>query len=818
MAFQALQFKAGINREITPYSNENGYVDGDKIRFRFGYPEKMGGWERYTKSAFLGSSRNIHNWIALDSSDYMGLGTTVKYYIEEGTEFNDITPERLTINSSIQFTTTNGSNIVTFSSSTSHEAGIGDFVTISSADAAVQGIPASDFNKEFKIISIVDSTKFTIQVSTNASGSGTGTAMSSGSVTAKFQIGIGLDDVVGGKGWGAGTWGGTDDDVAITTLNGAINNSTTTVAVTSSNPGHQMVTNDVILIDDELMIITNVSTNNLTVVRAYAGSGANTNVNTAGHGGTDSFNTITSNVGTDAVAHSDGASVRLVTGNSSAEDDFIGWGQEARVTVTTQIRLWSHDNFGEDLLINVRDSNIFYWDKTQDVTTRAIELKDRTGTKRSVPQIAKQILVSDVDRHVIAFGCDGLGGSTDPEGDGVQDPLLIRFSSQENPIDWFPTDTNTAGDLRIGSGSEFVQAVETKREILVFTDKSLHSMTFIGAPFTFGISQLASNITIMSPRSASATEDVVFWMGIDNFYTHAGQTKQLPCTVKDKVFLDFNLDQRDKVISGVNSEFSEVFWFYPSSGSQENNKYVVYNYGDNLWYYGTLERTAWLDRGTRTFPMAVGPKVLNISSITQANPAVVTITEAHNLTTGDQVSISGVLGMTGINDDVYTITSISATTFSLDSTNSTGFNAYTSGGKAKVIGSSYLYNHETGFDDDGVAMTSFIESSPMDMGSGDKFVFIKQVIPDITFNGTSSFGTPRVNFTVKAKNYPGGTFLQSENPSVERSATVPIEQFTNKLDYRIRGRSFAFRVDSDTIGCKYKLGTPRVDMREDGRR
>ena len=260
--------------------------------------------------------------------------------------------------------------------------------------------------------------------------------------------------------------------------------------------------------------------------------------------------------------------------------------------------------------------------------------------------LAKQVLVSDIDRHVIAFGCDGVGGSSSAtQGDGVQDPLLIRFSSQENPVDWFPTATNTAGDLRLGAGSTFVQAVETKREILVFTDKSLHSMRFIGAPFTFGISQLASNITIMSSASAIATEDVVYWMGIDNFYVHAGQTAQLPCTVKDKVFLDFNLAQRDKVVSGINSEFGEVWWFYPSANSSECNKYVVWNYNEKVWYYGTLTRTAWLDRGIRNFPLAAG------------------------------------------------------------------------GG--------YVFNHELGFDDDGSAMTSFIETSPMDMGDGEKFAFIK---------------------------------------------------------------------------------------------
>ena len=347
-------------------------------------------------------------------------------------------------------------------------------------------------------------------------------------------------------------------------------------------------------------------------------------------------------------------------------------------------------------------------------------------------------MVSDQDRHVIAFGCDGLGAtSTATQGNGIQDPLLIRFSSQENPVDFFPTATNTAGDLRLGGGSTFVQAVETKQQILVFTNKTLHSMKFIGPPFTFGLQELSKNITIMSPASAVAVEDVVFWMGVDTFYIYAGGTQQLPCTVKDKVFLDFNFNERDKVHVGVNSEFSEVIWFYPKEGSSTVNAYVIYNYAEKVWYYGTLNRDAWIDRGIRTFPIATG--------------------------------------------------------------------------------NSLLYNHELTNDDDGSAMTSFIESGPMDMGDGDKFVSIKQMLPDITFNGSTG-STPSVSFTLKAKNSSGGNFLQTESKDTTRSTTTPIEQFTDKIDYRVRGRSFAIKVESTGTGVKYKLGTPRVDMRPDGRR
>lgn len=625
MPLSKLQFRPGVNQEITSYSNEGGWRDCDKIRFRFGYPEKMGGWEKYTSSTYLGSARALHNWIALDGSNYLGIGTHLKYYIEEGQGMNDITPIRATTSAGdVTFAATNGSTTITVSD-TAHGAFENDFVTFSGAASLGGVITADVLNKEYQVVRVVDADSYevTSAVAANSSDSGNGGSSTVGT----YQINTGLDTSVGGTGWGAGTWGRD------------------------------------------------------------------------------------------------------------------GWGDAASsgLSTTNQIRLWSHDNFGEDLIINARDSNIYYWDKSNNLSTAAVELSTRTGTKTSIPQIAKQVLVSDQDRHVIAFGCDGLNSSASAnQGDGTQDPLLIRFSDQENPLIWYPAATNTAGDLTLGAGSTFMQAVETKREILVWTDTALNSMRFIGPPFTFGLQQLASNITIMSPNAAVATEDVVFWMGIDNFYVYAGQTQQLPCTVKDKVFLDFNFEQADKVISGVNSEFSEVFWFYPSASSSDNDKYVVYNYGEKVWYFGSLARSAWIDRGVRTYPIAAG--------------------------------------------------------------------------------SSYLYNHEFGYDDDGSAMNSFIESAAIDIGDGDQFTYIRRVIPDLTFNGSTNLSSPQATFTVKARNFPGASFDNTASGDAIRTASSPVETFTNQLHLRARGRSFALRVESDALGAKWKLGSPRIDLRPDGRR
>ena len=768
MPLKKLQFKPGVNQEVTSYSGEGQWRDCDKIRFRFGYPEKLGGWVKYSDNAYLGTARRLHNWVALDGSNFLGVGTTFKYYIEQGTEFNDITPIRKSTTNSTTFAATNGSSVITVTES-NHGAVEGDFVTFSSAVSLGGLVTATILNAEHQITRVLNGSSYTITVSVTANSSDTGNG---GSATdAVYQINTGTDSAVGGTGWGAGNFGGFTGTALQTTINegGEYSNSDTTLTVTSSSG---IIATDTLLIEEELLTVTNVSSADLTVTRGVSG--------------------------TEASAHADGTTVFLAKGNADSAQDFTGWGDAAAGGLTTagsQIRLWSHDNFGEDLIMNVRDGAIFYWDKSDGLSNRAVELTSEgtftdstvdtdgdttlamdsttnvkigflisgtdipsgafvtainsngtaftisaaaTGTTSNLtatftpqtPSVAKQILVSDTDRHVIAFGCNPIGSS-------VQDPLLIRFSSQEDFLDWFPHAGNTAGDLRLGSGSEFIQAIETKREILVFTDKSLHSMRFIGPPFTFGLTQLASNITIASSASAAATEDLVFWMGIDNFYVYAGQTAYLPCSVKEKVFLDFNTEQAQKVVAGVNSEYQEVFWFYPSASSNENDRYVVYNYGQKIWYFGTMVRTAWLDRGIRDFPIGAGE--------------------------------------------------------------------------------TFLFNHESGYNDDSESMTSFIESSAIDIDDGDKFHFIRRIIPDISFAGSGSSASPSATLTIKSRNFPGTDFGDENPATVTRISTSPVETFTDQVHIRSRGRSFALRIESTGSQTKWKLGSPRIDIRPDGR-
>tara|TARA_B100001057_G_scaffold127157_1_gene126120 strand:+ start:2466 stop:5840 length:3375 start_codon:yes stop_codon:yes gene_type:complete len=1124
MALTKLQFQPGINTDITSYSNEGGWRDCDKIRFRFGYPEKMGGWSKYSSSTYLGTVRGLHNWIALDGSDFLGLGSHIKYYIEEGQNFNDITPVRKTTSAGeVTFTTTHNSNIIKVTN-VGHGAAENDFVSFTAAESLGPNITAALLNTEHQITAVLDADNYQITLAATAnttgvrqttlagtsagaathtgktqsatSGSGTGaeftvvagsssytsvtvtnigtgyavndtitipgaslsgstptnnltitvtsldgdildgatsgiktmsisqnmtqtsapvgpvstdptdadavsginpaensnpvktvsvtsgtstgsatftnvTGTSSGSgagakftittdgsggyavdavtdggdgydvnenitiagtslggattandlvlnitavephtfdltqsnagngtgftanftqntvnftsqvvqtnpvtlrnfffkytfsgansvsdggsgyrvgdtfsigptnigngsssapiptftfqvnslvnnTTAEYQINVGLNTTVGGTGWGAGQYYGVTSGALQTTLNegGTLSSSDTSITLTDTTG---IVAGDVVLIDNELILVGAVSSTGVKTVgnivasggsagsathtgkvqasTSGSGTGAEFTVDgdsstytsvtatTAGSGyvvgdtitiagntlgGATPLNDVTftitavtndltgctrgyagtltsSNVNTlgptVAATHADGSIVRLAKGNVDPINDFAGWGDAASGGVTTrnQIRLWSHDNFVEDLILNPRDDQIYYWDRTSTLASRAIPLNTRPGTRTSIPTKCKQVLVSDTQRHVIAFGADDIGSSaSDINGNGIQDPLLIRFSSRELPTDFFPTVNNTAGTLPLGAGSTFMQAIETKREILVWTDTALTSMRFVGEPNVFGLQQISSNITIMSPNAAAATEDFVFWMGIDTFYVYDGRTQTLPCTVRDKVFLDFNLEERNKVVVGVNTEFSEVIWFYPSESASENDKYVTFNYSEKVWYFGTLSRTAWLDRGTRLFPLA----------------------------TAD----------------------------------------------------GFLYNHELGYDDDGTAMNSFIESAGIDIGDGDRFTYVSRVIPDLTFDGSVALSSPQATFTIKGRNYPGADFDQSSAVPAIRTASVPVEKFTNQLDVRVRGRSFALRVESDAIGSKWKLGSPRVDVRQDGRR
>jgi len=704
MPFTKLQFRPGINRETTSYTNEGGWFDMDKVRFRFGYPEKIGGWIKQSTNAFLGTCRALHPWVALDGTSYIGVGTHLKYYINEGGGYSDITPIR----------STTAAGDVTFSASANTLGANVAIVDTSITLTSSTGFPDSGRIKiNDEIITYASVSGNTLTGCTRGVNGTTAAAHTSGDAVNCATI------IVSDNSHGA-----LENDFV--TISGAV---TLGDAITAD------------ILNQEYQITAIISDNSYQIeAREVAGIGSITTTTglnptyvfatatDSGNGGASGVGTYQINTGLDTTISGNGWGAGT-WGRST-------WGSSFALNVSGQtLRIWSHDNFGEDLIINVRDGDIYYWDKTNGVSTRAVELSQLAGANKA-PTIAKQVLVSDRDRHVIAFGCDS---ETNP---GVQDPLLIRFSDQEVVTEWQSLVTNTAGDLRIGSGSQIITAVETRQQVLVFTDVSLHAMQYLGPPFTFGINAISENITIAGPLAAIAVEDNVFWMGAEEFYAYGGAVQRLPCSVRDYVFSDINDTQLEKVTASTNTAFSEVTWFYPSASSTENDRYVTYNYGQKIWYYGSLNRTCWLDRGVSSDPIAAGSD--------------------H-----------------------------------------------------------YLYLHEIGFDDGSTspasAITAYIESSQMDLGDGEQFVFMRRMIPDMTFRDSTN-PSPSATMTLKVRNFPGVNYSNSNNSTISKTASVPVEQFTDQVFVRLRGRSFAFRIESDDTGIGWRLGSPRVDVRPDGRR
>lgn len=486
MALTKLQFAPGVDKEGTEYTADAGWFDSDKVRFRKGRPEKIGGWQKYSDNSFLGICRSISNWASLESIKYVGLGTNLKFYISQGTTFNDVTPIRSTTAAGdVTFAATNGSSTITVTD-TAHGAVVNDFVTFSGAASLGGNVTASVLNQEYQIASVPTANTYTIEakdtsdatVTANSSDTGNGGSSTVGA----YQINTGLNAYVSGTGWGAGTWG--------------------------------------------------------------AGT----------------------------------------------------FGSTSSIAASGQLRLYSQDVFGEDLIFNPRGGGIYYWDESSGTGTRAVNISTLAGAS-NVPTVALKVLVSD-DQHVIAFGSNPIGSSN-------IDPLFVRFSDQESAADWTPTATNTAGGVRINSGSQIIGAVKARQEILIWTDVSLHSMRFVGAPFTFQFTRLSSDISMISPNAAVNARGVVYFMDRGNFFVYNGSVQPLPCSVKDYVFSNINMQQSFKIFAAENNDYSEVMWFYPvGEGNTEITNYVAYNYSENLWSVGTLDRGAWSGANTQNYPIA----------------------------------------------------------------------------------------------------------------------------------------------------------------------------------------------------------------------
>jgi hypothetical protein len=618
MPLKKLTLKPGVNKENTRYTNENGWYVSDKMRFRQGTPEKIGGWQRISANTFLGVCRSLWNWITLGGLNLVGVGTNLKFYIERGGAYNDITPIRASSTINNNPFAGNGTTTVTVTD-TAHGGVTGDFVTFSGAT----GTYASTFNAEYQITVLSANTYVITTPIVIAAGSYGGA-----SVVAAYQINVGPEYAVPLTGWGAGTWG----------------------------------------------------------------SGV--------------------------------------------------WG--TGITSLSSIRLWSQNNFGEDLIFAHRNGKLYYWDATSGLTSRGVLVSSLPGADAYVPFVVNFVYVSDTSRFVFAFGTND-PGAVDAF---ALDPMLIRWSDQESVVIWTPAATNQAGSIRLSHGSEIVTAVQARQEIVVWTDSAIYSLQYQGPPVIWSSQLLGDNISIFGPNAAVIASGVIYWMGVDKFYKYDGRVQTLRCDLKQYIFQDINVSQASQVFAGTNEGFNEVWWFYCSNGSNQIDLYVTYNYLEDVWTYGTLGRTAWLDSGLRDFPLAA--------------------TYSYN-----------------------------------------------------------LVNHESGNDDNQTgtpaAINAIIASAEFDIDDGDHFGFVWRMLPDITFRGSDT-ASPQVTMTLIPMQNSGSGYNDpislggNSNATVTRTSTAVIEQFTGQVYVRVRGRQMILQVESNQIGCAWQLGSPRIDIKQDGRR
>jgi len=625
MPLKKIQFRAGVNRENTRYTNEMGWYESQLVRFRQGTPEVIGGWIPLTNVTYLGVCRALFDWITLGGAKEVAVGTNLKYYIEQGAQYYDITPIAETTTGGATFTATDGLSTLVVHDDDYNSYVVGDFVTFSGAVSLGGNITATVLNQEYQILSVDPTTgDYTIDtgVTANASDVGDGGA----SVVAAYQINVGPEFQIPRVGWGAGMWG----------------------------------------------------------------SGT--------------------------------------------------WG--IGTSTDLEIRLWTQSNYGEDLIFGPRYGGIYYWDASAGVTNnRAVLLQD-VMTSYDVPTIQQVILVSDVSRFVFAFGCNEIGSST-------LDPMLIRWSDQEDAWNWTTDPTNQAGEIRLSHGSEISTAIQTRQEILVWTDIALYALQYVGAPVVWQTQLMSDNISIMGPNATATAAGKVYWMGKDKFYVYDGTAQTLRCDLRRYIFDDINLEQSYQVCAGTNEGFNEIWWFYCSAGSVVVDKYVVYNYLEDVWYYGEMGRTAWLDATT------TGGKPL-------------AATYDNTLVTHEN----------GLND------------------NTTGTNN---------------------------AINAYIVSSEWDADDGHNFSFMYRMLPDITFQNSTATN-PTATLTVTPMRNSGSGYnvppsvAGSSSANVVRTAIVPIEEFTGQVFIRVRGRQFTFKIESNQLNTTWQLGSPRCDIRNDGRR
>jgi hypothetical protein len=943
MPLQKLQFRPGLNREGTDYSNEGGWYDGDKIRFRSGFPEKIGGWTRLSDDTYLGICRSLWNWINVNGTNYLGVGTNVKYYIEDGGNYNDITPFIApSRNLTDPFTTVDGSATVTVRD-TGYSPSAGDYVVFSGG-SEVGGLTITG---EFLIETILSPQEYTITANTIATLSETG----GGTVGVQYEYPSGAADFSVGTGWGAGPYSPTVTSFlgnnpftlvsgsSVVTVTQTANGYLTTAGSFVIGQQYKIVslgtTNFVAIgataravvtgaISGTTLTVSAVSSGTLAVGTYITGTGiaAGTNITAlgTGTGGTGTYTvsasqtvsstTITGQpvVGTIFTATGVGAGTGtasiawvaflgvapLNTGiieygfsgtvgiepgtvglyghdpepldadilNNTFEITYVDantftitmpsgivapydmpnaggnnveiypqygtrpWGSGFDSGVAQQLRLWSNDNFGQDLVIAPRGGSIFYWSAIVGLNSRAVllnTLSDTAGYDGDyVPTTTNQVVASSIQRFIIALGANPYTPGTP---NTAFNPMLVRWSDQENPYQWVPAATNQSGEFTLSNGSFIMCGRSTRQEILIWTNSALYSMQYLGPPYIWGFQILMDNISIMSPNAAITVNNVTYWMGTNKFYMYSGRVETLPCSLWQYIFEDINKDQAFQIFCGSNESFSEVWWFYCSQGSTTVNKYVIYNYLERSWYYGTMSRTAWLESGITEYPVAavftpsaevtgfISGTTLTVTGVTSGALSQNAVVVGSGVSNGTVITAFGT-GTGGIG--TYTV-NISQTVASASSPITMTIDGETG----------RLLFHESSVDDVAgltpLPINAYVQSSDFDIGDGHNFGFVWRILPDVNFNG-SNVDNPSVTMTVKPRQNSGTPYGTADNPRVTSSDNYSstnvynIQEFTGQVYTRLRGRQLAFRIESNTLGTQWQLGSPRIDIRNDGRR
>ena len=781
--------RPGLNREGTIYSSEGGWYSGDKVRFRSGAAEKIGGWTQVTSQQLNGVCRSIWVWADNDAGNgslYYGLGTNTKYYIYYGGTYYDITPIYKPLASTVDpetltnpFTTTISSKIVTVTD-VNYSPGVGDFVFFSGA-SAVGGITISG---DYQVLTVPSTSTYTISSTTSATSSATG----GGTVTASYEFPSGLAVYSVGTGWGAGPWNaGTSSDAWAHGWG---------TAYTQSNIGEQL--------------------------RLWSNDNFGADLVLAPRGGPVFYWSDDGTVSQRALYLRDIAnSTTLLTDATT----FSSGSTTITVTSANAPYVYPYSYItgtGIPVGTYVTSINNVTGIATISATTTSANSGNYSFSYSGafVPSATLQVIASSIQEFIICFGANPYA----PGNPNTSfDPMRVRWSDQANADQWIPEVTNQSGEYGLTNGSFIMGARSTRQEILVWTDSCLYSMQYIGAPYVWGFQVLMDNISVMSPNSMITVNNATYWMGKDRFYMYNGTVSTLPCTLKQYIFDDINQDQAYQVTCGSNEGFNEVWWFYVSEDTSATiiDKYVVYNYLEQVWYYGTMNRSAWYQTGTVQFPIAA----------TQATTALVTGSISGNVLTVTSVTV-GALAV----GQVISGTGIALnTTISALGTGSGGSGTYTvsigqsvsSTTISSTNGNSILLYQENGTDDLSTSATlpiyAYIQSSDFDIGDGQTFGFIWRILPDINFN-SSTGNNPSVIMTVYPRQNSGSPYTSADSPSVISSqnfAIAPsytVNQFTGQVYTRVRGRQMAFRVESNTVGTGWQLGAVRLDVRSDGRR